>query len=408
MRPGTTLGASTLGVTLATALVSLVATTGALEPVRLAVAAPPEEPVEAILCRGASAEGFSYAWGGECWCGAACSPDLASCEPGLCTADPGGSGCPDCTHEGAYGADCSGFVSKVWQVPSPFALEACGVDRFTAAAFTEDHDYWTVVSMDELEPGDAVASQTHVILVLGDEDPHGEREVVEAKGCSYGVVRHSRSFSSTYGGARRVSLATCTCGPEAPGSPTHEARACGDCGTQERSCDGCMWTAWSPCEGPHPTGPDARCPLDGAGACALGERRCLGGYLSCVSPVASAELCNGVDDDCNGVVDDGTDATLGEGYPCVPEPGAGCAQGTLGSSACVDGELRCVPPSPCAAADATPIATGCACSLDAREPSGRARGAMWLVAWAAVALGRRRARHGARPMPREVQPKTHA
>ena len=162
------------------------------------LSAPPEEPKEAIVCRGTSGEGFSYEWGGECWCANGCQPDLVNCDPGLCTPNPGSTGCPDCTHTGTYGADCSGFVSKSWQVPNPYPVDACDVGRYTASDFTSDHAYWNVVSMNSLQPGDAVASSSHVILVIGYEDAFGEHEVVEAKGCIYGIVRQSRTFASYY------------------------------------------------------------------------------------------------------------------------------------------------------------------------------------------------------------------
>ena len=85
---------------------------------------PPSETVDDILCRGQSAVGFSYAWGGECWCATGCSPDFGSCDAGSCSGS-----CPSCTHYGTYGADCSGFVSRAWQVPRALA-EAGRLDMF--------------------------------------------------------------------------------------------------------------------------------------------------------------------------------------------------------------------------------------------------------------------------------------
>lgn len=294
----------------------------------LAQAAPPEEPVEAILCRGTSAEGFSYWWGGECWCANGCTPDLANCEAGDCEGV-----CENCTHTGPYGADCSGFVSKAWQVPDPYPVEQCGTERYVAESFTYDHDYWDPVSIDELQPGDAVATSSHVILIIGPKDQYGEHEVVEAMGCSYGIVRHMREIGSSFHGARRINLVACGCT-----EGQRETQSCGDCGSQDRTCeDGCRWSDWSPCEGADPT-EETACTLEGAtGACAEGVRKCVAGWLSCEPKMASTETCDGIDNDCDDVVDNGTPESLGEGYPCTNACGEGQSQ-------CVDGAIRCVSP----------------------------------------------------------------
>ncbi len=297
-------------------------------------AAPPAEPAEAIVCRGTSAEGFSYEWGGECWCSTGCDPDLTSCSPGVCTPNPGFSGCPDCTHSGTYGADCSGFVSKAWQVPDPQPTDACDVTRYVAASFTSDHSYWNVVPMTSLQPADAVASSSHVILVIGYEDSYGEHEVVEAAGCTPGIIRHSRTFSSSYSGARRINLSDCVCS-----DGDQETEACGDCGTTQRTCENdCLWSPWSGCTGPDPTGAEAACSPDGGeGVCATGQRLCVAGWLTCQSASATTEICDGLDNDCDGVVDNGTPESLGEGFPCTGNCGVGLSE-------CVDGVIHCMTP----------------------------------------------------------------
>ena len=353
-------------------------------------AAPPAEPPDAIVCRGLSAVGFSYWWGGECWCSNGCAPDLTNCQPGVCTPDAGSTGCPDCTHSGTYGADCSGFVSRAWQVPEPLATNACGTARYVASSFTADHAYWDVVSMNDLRPADAVASDSHVILVIGYEDAYGEHDAVEAKGCSYGIVRNSRTFSSVYSGARRISLTTCECD-----EGNTESESCGDCGTRARSCVGCRWTGWSECDGPDPAGEEAACEVgEGAvGVCAQGRRLCVAGWLTCSPNAPGTEVCDGQDNDCDGTPDNGTAVTLGEGYVCVN----GCGEGV---SACIDGAVRCVTPGTtwpddtCNSDDPddpgdTTAEDGCACAAGGR---GRNPRAPWLLGLFAVALGLRRRR----------------
>jgi hypothetical protein len=83
------------------------------------------------------------------------------------------------------------------------------------------------------------------------------------------------------------------------------------------------------------------------GECRVGIRRCAGGaFAACEGEVLPRpELCNGIDDDCNGQVDDGASAPCWEFDPALRGVGA-CRDG---ERACVDGVLgEClgeVPPS---------------------------------------------------------------
>ncbi len=75
-------------------------------------------------------------------------------------------------------------------------------------------------------------------------------------------------------------------------------------------------------------GGGARCGSD-VGACEFGTNHCVAGRITCTGGVsASTELCNGLDDDCDGVVDQGN-----------PEGGRTCGS-TVG--ACIPGRERCV------------------------------------------------------------------
>jgi MYXO-CTERM domain-containing protein len=61
--------------------------------------------------------------------------------------------------------------------------------------------------------------------------------------------------------------------------------------------------------------PSGKC---GVGICMAGIEQCSGGALACIGGVGpQPEVCNGVDDDCNGKVDD----LPGIGNPCVPNGG---------------------------------------------------------------------------------------
>ncbi|MGK3960038.1 SBBP repeat-containing protein [Sorangium sp. So ce118] len=83
-------------------------------------------------------------------------------------------------------------------------------------------------------------------------------------------------------------------------------------------------------EGSHDAG--GACDTDEPGVCAPGAWTCVDGTLACEQVVqASPEACDGLDNDCNGVADNGG-AACSTGLPGV------CSAGT---TACVDGEMTC-------------------------------------------------------------------
>ena len=84
-------------------------------------------------------------------------------------------------------------------------------------------------------------------------------------------------------------------------------------------------------------GGGAACESGLLGNCAAGEIRCLGGALVCDAiNDPRAELCNGVDDDCDGAVDDQPE---GAGVPC--DGGNGLCENAFID--CVNGALVCTP-----------------------------------------------------------------
>jgi len=85
-----------------------------------------------------------------------------------------------------------------------------------------------------------------------------------------------------------------------------EAQPCGDCGTSTRTCnDTCQWDAFGECAGPDPDGGLEPCATGQQGECAQGTKRCVAGNLQCQpDKEPSAEVCDSLDNDCNGVVDD--------------------------------------------------------------------------------------------------------
>ncbi len=78
------------------------------------------------------------------------------------------------------------------------------------------------------------------------------------------------------------------------------------------------------------------CAAAGQGRCSMGTIQCQGGAAACVGQTAVTETCNGVDDDCDGTVDDGNP---GGGGACSTGLQGVCAAGV---NQCQAGTVRCV------------------------------------------------------------------
>jgi hypothetical protein len=93
-------------------------------------------------------------------------------------------------------------------------------------------------------------------------------------------------------------------------------------------------------------GSGASCNTGKPGACAAGKKQCQGGDIVCKQNVAaSTEVCDGIDNDCDGNVDDGNP---GGGAACTI---AGCA---IAKMHCTGGEVKCA-----CDCHVTPKATAC-------------------------------------------------
>lgn len=98
-----------------------------------------------------------------------------------------------------------------------------------------------------------------------------------------------------------------TCSSEgvcAPGAL--EEKSCGDCGVSKRSCSAsCQWNEFAACQSAPGAGVDAgTCATGELGACGVGERRCTEGLFTCEQVVSpTAETCDDVDNDCDGLTD---------------------------------------------------------------------------------------------------------
>lgn len=144
-----------------------------------------------------SAVGYSYYWGHGSW-------GTDGTEHGSCSGS-----CPSCSHSGRYGADCSGFIAKVWQIPSASPVT---VDRhpYSTYNFYNSTSHWNRVSRSAIRPGDALVynsgSAGHIALFESGSDPWGSVWTYEARGCSYGIVHNLRTIASNYVAIRREGL----------------------------------------------------------------------------------------------------------------------------------------------------------------------------------------------------------
>jgi hypothetical protein len=109
----------------------------------------------------------------------------------------------------------------------------------------------------------------------------------------------------------------------------------GDAGPSLETCNGLDDDCDGLVDDGNPGGGGA-CPTGLPGACGQGVEACSGGVLVCQALVApSQEKCNGVDDDCNGLVDDGNP---GGGQFCATGLPGVCSSGT---TLCQGGVVVC-------------------------------------------------------------------
>lgn len=152
---------------------------------------------DGAISRAKAGKGFSYWWGH----GRFRAEGPTSSTKGACYGS-----CPDCSHKGSYGGDCSGYVAKVWQVPSSNSSLSVDAHPYSTADFIKDSSRWSGVSRGSLKKADALVYRSggagH-IFVYDRGDGWGSMYAYECKGCSYGCVAGYRKASSAYRAIRR-------------------------------------------------------------------------------------------------------------------------------------------------------------------------------------------------------------
>jgi uncharacterized protein YgiM (DUF1202 family) len=152
---------------------------------------------DAAVSRAKAGVGFSYWWGHARW-----RPSgPTSSTKGSCSGS-----CPSCSHSGSYGADCSGYVGKIWQVPSGNNDLTYDWHPYSTANFVKSSSLWSTVSRSNLKKADALVYNSngagHIVLYESGNG-WGSMWAYECKGCSAGCVRNLRTASSAYKGIRR-------------------------------------------------------------------------------------------------------------------------------------------------------------------------------------------------------------
>ena len=260
-----------------------------------------------------------------------CADDADCAEGYPCVALPSGvrvclqtcnSEIPDCPPR----FDC--VESRITPLPDPVCApvgERCCVD-----GDYDDHGVGVGcrgTDCDDTDPG--VHSDAPEVCDTVDNDCDGEADEGNPGG---GVVCATGLPGACGPGVTECREGTVSCVPEA--GETDEV-----CDGLDNDCNGwvdegtdLLALTRSCYDGPAGT--------EGLGACTAGVQTCAGGeYRACVGQVLpSTEVCDGADNDCDGVADDGNP---GGGMPCTTTDPGVCAAGV---AECRAGTVQCVGP----------------------------------------------------------------
>lgn len=136
--------------------------------------------------------GFSYWWGHGKWL-----PNGAtSTTIGSCTGD-----CPSCSHTGTNGADCSGYLGKVWQVPSGNTDPTVDSHPYSTVTFNGTNSQWSTISRGSVVLADALVYNQNGaghIFLYESGDGWGSMWTYEARGCAYGIVHNLRTAGTEF------------------------------------------------------------------------------------------------------------------------------------------------------------------------------------------------------------------
>jgi hypothetical protein len=154
-------------------------------------------PRDEAIARAKAAMGFSYWWGhGRFEDGGATSSTRGSCS----------GSCPDCSHSGQYGGDCSGLAAKVLDVPSGNTDMSDDTHPYSTADFIQNTNKWSRIDRSAVRKADALVYReggAGHIFVYEKGDAWNQMFAYECRGCSSGCTSGYRNASSAYKAIRR-------------------------------------------------------------------------------------------------------------------------------------------------------------------------------------------------------------
>ncbi|HEV8322467.1 MAG TPA: NBR1-Ig-like domain-containing protein [Myxococcota bacterium] len=144
-----------------------------------------------IIAKAATGTGSPYWWGHSCW---------------------------RSWDEGWGGADCSGYVARVWNVPIEVATDySCTYHPYSTWNFKYESWHWSSISRASTTRGDAMVHHDDGaghIAIFASGDPWGCEELYEAQCTACGIRHQTRCLDSTYVSRERDDLIVCTPGGE--------------------------------------------------------------------------------------------------------------------------------------------------------------------------------------------------
>lgn len=144
------------------------------------------------IARAQGGVGFSYWWGHGRWI----PSGATSSSIGSCTGN-----CPSCTHSGSYGADCSGYVGKIWEVPSSNTDPQSDSHPYSTISFNGSNAQWSTIDRAALKSADALVYNVNGsghIFIYESGDGWGSIWAYEARGCAYGIVHNLRTAGTAF------------------------------------------------------------------------------------------------------------------------------------------------------------------------------------------------------------------